>query len=111
MPDRDMTCPHCPDGHTPPDGGSQPWGAYVGPERDSDGQPDTIRVMRSAGAHVAESDAEWIFRVLNDPDRLEDKLARVQAVADEWGEPYHCGWLSASVLVRQLREALDPPRT
>lgn len=50
-------CPHCPDGHTPPTGGSQPWGAYVGPERDGDGQPTTIHVARSAGAHVAESDA------------------------------------------------------
>jgi hypothetical protein len=42
-----------------------------------------------------------------DRDQLAAKLARVQAVSDEWGEPYHCGWLSASVLVRQLRAALD----
>lgn len=61
----DMGCPHCPDGHTPPTGGSQPWGAFVGPERDSDGQPTTIYVMRSAGAHVAESDANWMYQVLN----------------------------------------------
>lgn len=57
-------CPHCPDGHTPPDHG-QPWGAYVGPERDGDGQPTTIHVARTAGAHVAESDAQWIYDVLN----------------------------------------------
>lgn len=37
----------------------------------------------------------------------EDTLERVRAVAAEWGEPYHCGWLSASVLVRQLLAALD----
>lgn len=42
-------------------------------------------------------------------ERAEAALARVQAVADEWGEPYHCGWLSASVLVRQLHAALDEP--
>lgn len=65
MSDRDMSCPHCPDGHTPPTGGSQPWGVYVGPERDGDGQPTTIHVMRSGGAHVAESDAEWVHQVLN----------------------------------------------
>jgi hypothetical protein len=58
---------HHPDGHTPPSGGSQPWGAYVGPERDGDGQPTTIHVGRSAGAHVAESDAEWVRDRLNQP--------------------------------------------
>ncbi|MFJ4418300.1 hypothetical protein [Streptomyces sp. NPDC088925] len=58
-------CPHCPDGHTPPDGGSQPWGAYVGPERDGDGQPTSIHVARSGGAHVAESDAQWVRDRLN----------------------------------------------
>lgn len=63
----DMDCPHCPDGHTPPDGGSQPWSAWVGPERDGDVQPMTIHVVRSAGAHVAESDAEWIRACLNGP--------------------------------------------
>lgn len=58
-------CVHCPDGHTPADSGSQPWGVYVGPDRDSDGQPIRLYVERSAGAHVAESDAEWIRHRLN----------------------------------------------
>jgi hypothetical protein len=58
-------CPHCPDGHTPPDHG-QTWGAFLSPERDGDGQPMQIIVCRSAGAHVAESDAEWIRGRLND---------------------------------------------
>ncbi|MEU8723547.1 hypothetical protein [Streptomyces antimycoticus] len=58
-------CEHCPDGHTPADSGSQPWSAWVGPERDGDGQPTTIHVARSAGAHVAEADAEWIRARLN----------------------------------------------
>lgn len=40
---------------------------------------------------------------------LKATLSRVQDVAKKWGEPYHCGWLSASVLVRQLREAIEPP--
>jgi hypothetical protein len=61
----DLNCPHCPDGHTPPTGGSQPWGAFISSDRDADGQPVQIIVMRSAGAHVAESDAEWVRRVLN----------------------------------------------
>ncbi|MFD6656873.1 hypothetical protein ACFWEB_17235 [Streptomyces parvus] len=61
----DRTCPHCPDGHTPPDGGSQPWGVWVGAERDGDGQPTTIHVGRSGGAHIAESDAQWIRERLN----------------------------------------------
>ncbi|MFD3835338.1 hypothetical protein ACFWWC_03650 [Streptomyces sp. NPDC058642] len=58
-------CEHCPDGHTPADGGSQPWGVWVGQERDGDSQPTTIHVARSGGAHVAESDAEWIRQRLN----------------------------------------------
>ena len=58
-------CPHCPDGHTPPDHG-QTWGAFLAAERDGDGQPMQIIVARSAGAHVAESDAEWIRARLND---------------------------------------------
>jgi hypothetical protein len=57
-------CPHCPDGHMPPEHG-QPWGAFVGPDRDGDGQPTQIIVARTAGAHVAESDAEWIRTRLN----------------------------------------------
>lgn len=62
-------CPHCPDGHTPPTSGSQPWAAWVGPERDGDGQPLTIHVARSAGAHVAESDAAWVRARLNDQEQ------------------------------------------
>ncbi|MFF6829612.1 hypothetical protein [Streptomyces longwoodensis] len=58
-------CPHCPDGHTPADAGAQPWHVRVGPERDSDGQPTRLYVERSAGAHVAESDAEWMRQRLN----------------------------------------------
>lgn len=58
-------CPHCPDGHTPPDHG-QAWSAWVAEARDGDGQPMQITVARSAGAHVAETDAEWVRRRLND---------------------------------------------
>ncbi|GAA4911356.1 hypothetical protein [Streptomonospora salina] len=60
----DAPCIHCPDGHTPPTGGTEPWHAYVSPARDGDGQPTQIIVMRSAGAHVAESDAEWVRGLL-----------------------------------------------
>ncbi|MGS2592065.1 hypothetical protein [Streptomyces hebeiensis] len=60
----DMNCPHCPDGHTPPDHG-QPWGAYLASDRDGDGQPTTIHIARAGGAHVAESDAQWILDRLN----------------------------------------------
>jgi len=59
-------CSHCPDGHMPPDHG-QPWGAWVGAARDGDGQPTQIVIARAAGAHVAESDADWVRRRLNSP--------------------------------------------
>lgn len=59
-------CPHCPDGHAPADGGSQLWSAWVSPKgKDGDGQPLMITVCRSGGAHVAESDAQWIRDKLN----------------------------------------------
>jgi hypothetical protein len=58
-------CPHCPDGHTPPTGGSQPWSVWVSEHRDGDGQPVILMVARSGGAHVAESDAEWMRTRLN----------------------------------------------
>lgn len=60
-------CPHCPDGHTPPWRGSQPWLARVGSRLDEDGQPLEIIVERSGLAHVAESDAAWVFQTLNRP--------------------------------------------
>lgn len=60
-------CPHCPDGHTPPDHG-QPWAAWVTDQRDGDGQPTAIHIARTGGSHVAESDAEWIRRRLNGQD-------------------------------------------
>lgn len=52
-------CPHCPDGHTPPDHG-QPWAVRVTDDRDGDGQPLRLAVERVAGAHVAETDAQWL---------------------------------------------------
>jgi hypothetical protein len=57
-------CPFCPDGH--PDPRKRHWGVYVGPERDSDGQPTTLHVMISNGAHVAGSDADWLWKVIRE---------------------------------------------
>ncbi|MFJ6729431.1 hypothetical protein ACIQPQ_31465 [Streptomyces sp. NPDC091281] len=68
QPAPDMDCPHCPDGHTLPTSGSQPWSAWVAADRDGDGQPTHLIVARSAGAHVAESDADWVRLQLNGPD-------------------------------------------
>ena len=86
-------CPHCPDGHK----AHQPWAAWVRPNRDRDAPPVSITVMPSAGAHVAESDAEWIRELLNHHDLdadhavaleresivrwLESRLASIDALA------------------------------
>jgi len=64
------------------------------------------RQIEELAAEIATADRIHA-EVQVDRDQLAANLARVQAVSDEWGEPYHCGWLSASVLVRQLRDALD----
>lgn len=61
-------CPHCPDGHRKPE--SRHWGAWVAPERDPDGQPTHLRVEITNGAHVAESDAQWVRERLMAPGDL-----------------------------------------
>lgn len=65
-------CVHCPDGHKRPD--RQSWSAWVTDDRDGDGQPTTIHVARSNGAHVAESDAEWIRERLNPRGQVDREL-------------------------------------
>jgi hypothetical protein len=85
------TCLHCGDGHTRPTG--RYWGVYVAPARDGDGQPTTLHVAPSDGAHVAESDAEWL-RALIDGDQtsasqIVDEIlaplkARVGRAEHEW---------------------------
>lgn len=51
-------CPHCEPTHGDPSRVS--WGVFLDPLRDGDGQPTTLNVMKSDGAHVAESDADWL---------------------------------------------------
>jgi hypothetical protein len=62
------TCPHCPDGHRDPE--SRHWGAWIAPDLDSDGQPTHLRVEITNGAHVAESDAEWVRQRLMAPGQV-----------------------------------------
>lgn len=68
-------CPHCPDGHDSPL--CKPWGVYVAPTRDGDGQPTTLHVAPSNGAHVAESDAEWLRTLING-----DQTSAAEAVGE-----------------------------
>lgn len=56
-------CPHCPDGHTPPDHG-QPWHVRTDQGFNED-RPQRLIVERAAGAHVAESDAQWLRDLIN----------------------------------------------
>jgi hypothetical protein len=58
-------CPHCPDGHGTPH--RTAWGVWVAQDVDADGQPIYIRVQPTAGAHVAEEDAEWLRYLLRLP--------------------------------------------
>lgn len=51
------------------------WSAWIGPERDSDREPDIIHVAPSDGAHVTESDVEWVRRALS----AEETLTELQA--------------------------------
>jgi hypothetical protein len=76
-------CPHCDPAHRDPR--TRPWGVYVGPERDGDGQPTALHVTPSNGAHVAESDAEWLRQLIRNHRSgsalatRDDELARLHA--------------------------------
>lgn len=59
-------CPHD-DLHDDPD--TKPWGVFVAAERDLDRQPIYLRVQPSNGAHVADSDAEWLWTVIRERGR------------------------------------------
>jgi len=56
-------CPHCDPRHGDPHRCS--WSAYVAREVDGDGQPTHLRVQPTNGAHVAESDAQWVRDLLH----------------------------------------------
>lgn len=81
--DMSAACPHCPDGHQSPQRCA--WGVYVGAERDGDGQPVCLRVTPSNGAHVANEDADWLWRLIRDgavlPSTVPDDL--LAAVMEE----------------------------
>jgi hypothetical protein len=65
-------CAHCPDGHESP--WSKSWGVYVSSDRDGDGQPTRLIVAPSDGAHVAESDAEWLRKLITDAEAWRQHL-------------------------------------
>jgi hypothetical protein len=49
----------------PFDQGSHPWNVFVAPDRDGDNQPTHLIVMRSAGEHCAQSDADALYELIN----------------------------------------------
>lgn len=61
--DTPSDCPHCPDGHRDPN--TRPWAVWVTQTR-VDGQPPYLMAAPTNGAHVAESDAEWLRQVIHD---------------------------------------------
>lgn len=60
--DPHLPCMHCLDGH--PDPTSRPWGVRVSPRRRPDGKPDYLIVQPSAGGHVANEDATWLWNLI-----------------------------------------------
>lgn len=77
-------CPHCDPAHTDPR--SHPWGVYVGPERDGDGQPTTLHIKPSDGAHVADSDAAWLWELIrtHGVSPGEREMAEIPMPPKEW---------------------------
>jgi len=94
-------CAHCPDGHAAPT--SRPWGVYVADERDGDGQPTYLRVGPSDGAHVAQSDADWLWQLIRDSEQLQANARRWSAVSDTIERAYRKGY---DVDPHELRDQL-----
>lgn len=65
-------CPHCPDGHGDP--WAKSWGVFVSLDKDGDGQPTHLFVCPSDGSHVAESDAEWLRKLITDAEAWRQHL-------------------------------------
>lgn len=66
--DEDLPCMHCIDGH--PQGASRTWGVRVSPKRRPDGKPDYLIVQPSAGGHVANEDARWLWELIRNAQGL-----------------------------------------
>lgn len=60
--DPDLPCMHCIDGHPQPN--TRYWGVRVSPLRRLDGKPDHLIVQPSAGQHVANEDATWLWNAI-----------------------------------------------
>lgn len=117
-------CPHCPDGHARPR--SRPWGVFVASDRDRDGQPTHLYVAPSNGAHVAESDAEWLRALINEdsasasqvideilaPLKAQIGVAEYEAAmaarrAREAEARVECAEAAAPILAAELADGLD----
>lgn len=103
-------CPHCPDGHTPPTSGSQSWAVWVTDTEDGDGQPTNLMVARTGGAHVAESDAEWMRARLNGRDRA-DRAAVLDEAADGLSDAYFPDGLTVQNVRAHLRRMAEEARS
>lgn len=63
-------CPHCSPSHEGPERCS--WSVRIGPDRDGDGQPVSLIVQPTDGAHVAPADVRWLWELIRlqaEPDR------------------------------------------
>lgn len=73
-----LPCPHCYDGdHSEP--AAHPWSVYVAPETGADRRPIRLHVAPSDGAHVAESDAQWIRDLINQARNPRNRSGRKPA--------------------------------
>jgi hypothetical protein len=63
----EKACPFCPDGHEHPL--THPWSVQIGPQRDGDGQPTHLIVAKTGLQHVAESDADWLWKLIRNARR------------------------------------------
>lgn len=81
-------CPHCDPEHGDPR--QKSWGVRVGPWVDGDDQPTYLLVQPSDGAHVAQSDAEWLWQLIRDhgapaSDLPEEPVREPQLSHRRWG--------------------------
>lgn len=72
-------CRHCDPSHGGPH--RTAWGVRVASEVDGDGQPTHLIVQPTAGAHVAQPDADWLWLLIRDR-----QCVHVDALPEPWPE-------------------------
>lgn len=102
-------CPHCDPGQHLGGSWRPAWGVYVAPDRDADGQPTHLVVQPTAGAHVAQEDADWLWTLIQHEADIKSQLRHptpTQAAHVLWHYGDHVYGMEPGSFTKHLISAL-----